>query len=177
LKLSLLIVLAVTVASCSTTKPTVELPKADSVKPQETRITFGFTSSGIGNRPSDAIRLDSTGQMTYITRSRISGSDFSALTGMAILEDRDYDELNSIVKRGNLTMIDSTDIGVKCSQGQGEMYSLAIRRTDQKQTVNLVFDECSATDYNLLLEPQRSAFKELINWFSYVRGKYRPAKP
>ena len=99
------------------------------------------------------------------------------MTGMAFLEDDDYDRLNAIVKRGNLTAIDSSDIGVKCSQGQGEMMSLVIRRTDQAHASILIFDECGATDYNLLLEPQRSAFKELINWFNFARRKYRPAKP
>lgn len=177
MKLALIILFALGISSCSTTKPTVEAPKVDTVRPVEPRLIFGFTSSGIGTRPSDGMRLDSSGQMTYITRSRISGDEFATVTGMAFLEGDDYDQLSSIVKRGNLTMVDSTDIGVKCSHGQGEMMSLVIRRTDQRQAVNLVFDECGATDYNLLLEPQRSAFKELINWFNFARGKYRPAKP
>jgi hypothetical protein len=177
LKIALLLMLGLSVASCSTTKPTTEITKADTTKVVEPRIIFGFTSSGLGTRPSDGIRLDSSGQMTYITRSRISGDDFSAVTGMAFLEADDYNQLNAIVKRGNLTMIDSTDLGVKCPQGQGEMMSLVLRRTDQNHATNLVFDECGATEYNLLLEPQRSAFKELINWFNFTRRKYRPAKP
>jgi hypothetical protein len=172
-----LLVIAAAFVGCSTSKPTADPAKVETVKPKEARVIFGFSSSGLGTRPSDGIRLDSTGQMTYITRSRIAGSDFEALTGMAFLEDGDYDQLNSIVKRGNLTVIDSTDLGIKCPQGQGEMMSLVIKRTDQKQAVNLVFDECGANDYNLLLEPQRSAFKELINWFNYARAKYRPGKP
>lgn len=173
----LLLLLAFAVVSCSSTKPTTEILRVDSTATVEARLIFGFSSSGIGSRPSDGMRLDSTGQMTYITRIRTAGSDFKTVSGMAFLEDKDYEQLNSIVKRGNLTMVDSTDVGIKCSQGQGEMMSLVIRRTDQQQTMNLVFDECSATDYNLLLEPQRSAFKDLINWFNYARAKYRPAKP
>lgn len=172
-----LVLLIAALGSCSTTKPTTQPVPIDSTKPVEARIIFGFSSSGLGSRPSDGIRLDSSGQMTFITRVRVSGEDFKAISGMAFLEDRDYEQLNSIVRRGNLTMIDSTDIGVKCSQGQGEMMSLVIRRIGQMQTMNLVFDECSASDYNLLLEPQRSAFKDLINWFNYVRAKYRPLKP
>lgn len=164
-------------SSCSTIKPNADSTKADSVVIVEPRIIFGFTSSGLGARPSDAMRLDSSGQMTYITRSRISGDEFAALTGMAFLEPEDYDQLSAIVKRGNLTLIDSTDIGVKCPQGQGEMMSLVLRRTDQKHATNLVFDDCGANDYNLLLEPQRTAFKDLINWFNFARRKYRPAKP
>lgn len=176
MKIPVILLAACFAVGCSTTKPTAESSTTDTTVTQEPRIIFGFTSSGLGTRPSDAMRLDSSGQMTYITRSRVSGDDFSTVTGMAFLEPEDYTQLRSIVDRGNLTMIDSTDIGVKCSQGQGEMMSLVIRRTDQRQATNLVFDECGATDYNLLLEPQRSAFKELINWFNFARRKYRPGK-
>lgn len=122
------------------------------------------------------MRLDSSGQMTYITRARISGEEFSALTGMAFLEDQDYTKLESIVNRGRLTSIDSSDLGIKCPQGQGEFMSLVLRTTAMTKTVNLTFDEC-ATDYNLLLEPQRTAFAELIDWFRAARNKYRPYKP
>lgn len=163
-------------AGCSTTKPTSSPVLQDSVVVFEPRLIFGFTSSGIGDRPSDAMRLDSTGQMTYTTRARISGEEFSSVTGMAFLEAQDYSQLVAIVKRGDLTRIDETDVGVKCPQGQGEMMSLVMRMTDQPKAVNLTFDEC-ALEYNLLLESQRDAFRELINWFHFARRKYRPYKP
>lgn len=139
-------------------------------------ITFGFSASGIGNRPSDAMRLDSSKQMTYITRSRVSGEDFKEVTGMAFLEEQDYFRLYSIVERGNLTAMDSTDVGIKCSQGAGEMMTLSLKSSDRSRAVTLIFDEC-ASEYNLLLEPQRTAFKDLVAWFNSMRPKYRPYKP
>jgi hypothetical protein len=175
-KLALLWLSALFVAGCSTSRPTTKVKPTDTVIKVEPRVVFGFTSSGIGDRPSDAIRLDSTGQMTYTTRSRISGDEFKSVTGMAFLEPEDYSQLVSIIKRGNLAMIDESDVGIKCPQGQGEMMSLVMRMTDQTKTVNLTFDEC-ALEYNLLLEHQRTAFKELINWFNFARSKYRPYKP
>lgn len=139
-------------------------------------ITFGFSSSGLGNRPSDAFRLDSTKQMTYTTRSRVSGEDFKEVTGMAFLEEQDYFRFYSIVERGNLTAMDSSDVGVKCPHGSGEMMTLSLKASDRPRAVTLIFDEC-ATEYNLLLEPQRTAFHDLVNWFQSMRPKYRPYRP
>jgi len=174
---TLLIAVLLSLASCSTSQQTTQTStRTDTLASIEPRLIFGFTSSGIGTRPSDGIRLDSSGQMTYITRWRTGPEEFNSLTGMAFLEAKDYSDLLAIVKRGNLTNMDSSDVGVKCPQGQGEMISLVMRMTDQKRAVNLIFDEC-ATDFNLLLESQRGPFKELINWFNFARQKYRPRKP
>lgn len=173
---SLCLLALLVLVSCSSSPQTQTTPRPDTLTTVAPRLIFGFTSSGIGTRPSDAIRLDSSGQMTFTTRWRTGPEEFNSLTGMAFLEDEDYSDLLAIVRRGNLTNMDSSDVGVKCPQGQGEMISLVLRMTDQSRAVNLLFDEC-ATDFNLLLESQRGPFKELINWFNFARQKYRPRKP
>lgn len=95
---------------------------------------------------------------------------------MALLEQQDYDSLFAIVMRGRLTSIDSSDLGVKCPSGQGEIMQLVLKRSDEPRALNLFFDECAA-EYNLLLEPSRSAFSDLVRWFIRIRDKYRPYEP
>jgi hypothetical protein len=138
--------------------------------------TFGYTASGIGNIPSDGIRLDSSRQMTIVTRTRLSSDKFHEVTGIAYLEDPEFNRLIEIMERGKLTKTDPSDVGVKCSQGAGELITLVLRASDEPRAVTLNFDDC-ATEFNLLLEPQRTAFAELVQWFRDVRAKYRPADP
>ena len=137
------------------------------------RYYFLFTSSGFSDRPSDAIRLDTTGTMNFETRKKLTDGSWHTVKGMAIIEPQDYDTLRTLIEQGNLLTLDPTDLATNCPSGEAYSLTLGSMAT---QPSRVQYTAC-AIDYNLLLKPQRANFVELAHWFDRMRVKYRPAMP
>ena len=108
------------------------------------------------------------------TTHRTAKGDWQTLNGLAALDPPDIDTLRMLVFTGKLYEIDSTDLTQKC--GDDELYNFSIVPLEGRKPVRLQVSAC-ATDYNLLLEPQRRYFRMLVDWFERMRIKYRPVQP
>jgi hypothetical protein len=169
------------IVGCSTTRTatTTDHGRPDtarSASPKPARFVFSFylSGSGGGEKPQDSWTIDTAGLMSIKAVTMDKPGHWNSINGMAFLDVADRDTLVSILQKGKLWLIDSTDINEQCAGD--ELYNIIIAVPDQPKHLHATFQECAA-DYNLLLEPQRAEFKHLIEWFARMRVKYRPAAP
>ena len=118
--------------------------------------------------------MDTTGLMTVKAVTPDSPGHWSTVNALAQLDQPDYDSLSTMIQKGRLWAIDSTDIDQQCAGD--ELYNIMIVPTNDTVHLHTTFQSC-AQDYNLLLEPQRTQFKRLVQWFERMRVKYRPIQP
>lgn len=159
----------------STTTGTV----ADSVKsthrlPERIRFSFYMSGSGGPKKPSDSWTMDTTGLMAVKAITPDSPGHWSTVNALAQLDPPDYDSLEMFVRKGKLWTIDSSDIDQQCPGD--ELYNIIIAPMTDTVHLRATFHAC-AQEYNLLLEPQRTQFVRLIQWFERMRVKYRPVQP
>jgi hypothetical protein len=166
------------IVGCATT-PAVqkEVIVAQVVQPKingPVKFNIAFSASGLGDKPSDAVRLDSDGTMSFATRRRQKDGTWKALTGMAIIEPEDYDSLRRALRDTSIFQATSADLNTNCADG--ELFTMSIGSTEIKHLIHFEFSSCSV-DYNMLSTPARQEFLRLNDWIEYIRKKYRPARP
>ena len=138
------------------------------------KFSMYISGSGIHYKPFDSFTIDTNGMMGVHTMHRTAKGDWRSLNGLASLDPPDMDTLRMLIFQGKLYEIDSSDVTQQCPAD--EIYNLNIVPLEGRKPVRLQFNEC-ATDYNLLLEPQRRYFRMLVDWFERMRIKYRPNQP
>ncbi len=175
-------------ASCASQKPVVTVsptpthsmaaPPAAAVAPAPV-FTFYISGSGTDKKRSDTYKMDTARMMDVGTARKRKDGTWQPLTAIAYIEPKDYDSLVKILITYNLFTLDQADLVSNCIGV--EMYKLSIWRMDSlgkpaAKGVRAEFSDCTL-DYNLLLEPQRTGLKRLIEWFDYMRPRYRPNEP
>jgi len=162
-------------ASLSDTKlPATILAQATEKTKTPPKLSFAFSSSGIGEKPADAIQVDSNRHMNFKTQTKTTKGTWKPVEGMAILEQPDYDQFAKIIFEGKLLDVDPGDVATSCTTG--ELYTLTLGSTDRSKPEHFDYSTC-ALEYNLLTEPQRSGLSKLVAWFEQLRVKYRPSQP
>jgi hypothetical protein len=147
--------------------------------PKDFKFSFFISGSGdesvtdTGTKPFDVWTLDTNGYMNVRT-SRRTEKTFQNLNAMAQLDPPDMDSLRLLIRNGKLYALDSSDLTQQCMSD--EHYIVKIVPLLAIKPVSLSFDAC-ATDYNLLLAPQRQYFRKFIEWWERMRVKYRPEQP
>ncbi len=168
-------------ASKSTGPPVHPAPPSSvSQNPLPQSFKFSFYISGSGNedvsdtgtKPYDSWTLDTTGELNVRVSRRISLQNHATQSGLAALDRPDMDSLRFFIRQGHLFEIDSSNLNQQCASVEHYTVRIVPLEADVKP-VGLSFDAC-ATDYNLLLQPQRRYFKRFIEWWERMRVKYRP---
>ncbi|MHB8392249.1 MAG: hypothetical protein ACYDBH_22170 [Acidobacteriaceae bacterium] len=131
--------------------------------------------SDTGTKPFDSWTMDTSGEMNVRVSRRTQGTHFDNLNAMATLDPPDMDTLRLLIRNGHLFQLDSADLTQQCMNNEHYTLRLAVLSATFPP-VSLSFDAC-ATDYNLLLEPQRQYFKRFMDWWERMRIKYRPGTP
>ena len=148
--------------------------------PKDFKFSFFISGSGdeyvtdTGTIPFDSWTLDTGASMNVRTSRRTSGKDFQNLNALARLDPPDMDSLRILIRMGKLYALDSSDLTQQCMGA--EHYIVKIVPLLALKPVSLSFDAC-ATDYNVLLQPQRRYFRKFIGWWERMRIKYRPVQP
>lgn len=139
------------------------------------KFSFRMSGSGLTNvKPFDLFIMDTNHIMGVHTSRRVGQAKFKEVTALAELEPIDFDTLRQLILKGKLYQIDSTDLTQQCPED--ELYQVDIVPLAAIKPVRLAFSAC-ATDYNLLLQPEREYFAKLVAWFERMRVKYRPNQP
>ncbi len=175
MKIALLLA-AFCIISCAS-KPPVKISEPvgkPAFSPAPFKFSFRISGSGLGTKPYDMFLMDTNHAMGVHTTKRGANGKFRTINALAMLEPNDFDTLQQLIMKGNLYALDSVDITQVCPEG--ELYQLDIIPLAAMDPVRIKFSEC-AVDYNLLLQPQRTYFRKLIEWFERMRTKYRPNQP
>ena len=138
------------------------------------KFSFRISGSGLGPKPYDSFLMDTNHQMGVHTAKRGADGKFRPINALAALDPQDFDTLQQMIVKGKLFLIDSNDVTEVCPED--ELYQVDIVPLAATKPVRLAFSTC-ATDYNLLLQPERTYFRKLIEWFERMRVKYRPVQP
>ena len=156
------------------------IARPENALPKHFKFSLFISGSGdqtvtdTGTKPFDSWTIDTMGMVNVRTSRRTGGDQFKNLNAMAQLDPPDMDTLRMLLRNGNLFALDSLDLTQQCAGD--EHYFLKIAPLFPMKPVNLSFDAC-ATDYNLLLQPQRKYFQKFIDWWERMRVKYRPIQP
>ncbi|MDP4199706.1 MAG: hypothetical protein Q8922_03785 [Bacteroidota bacterium] len=138
------------------------------------KFSFRISGSGLENKPYDMLLMDTNHMMGVHTTKRGKDGKFHTINALAQLEPADFDTLQQLIIKGRLYAIDSADVTQVCPED--ELYQMDIVPLAEIKPVRLDFSACAA-DYNLLLQPERTYFRRIIDWFERIRVKYRPEQP
>jgi hypothetical protein len=172
---ALLLILTLGIAACSSTKPTASANRPDSTVTERPLVfSFFISGSGGGSKAQDSWTLDTAGMMAVHTLTPTAPGKWNTVNAMAELDPPDRDSLVHFIRTGRLWTVDSTDIDQQCAGD--ELFAMIIAVLGEPHQLHATFHSC-AQDYNLLLEPQRTEFKRLMEWWERMRVKYRPIQP